>query len=243
MNESISVVVPVYNEGESIPQLKKQLLPVAEKISKDRKLELIFVDDGSTDGTPGSLRENFGSLENAKIVVHKKNRGVGAAMRTGYENSTGKLIAYLDSDCTYSPGVLAGMLKLLDDKTDIVTVSPYHPQGKVENIPKYRLVLSFGVSLCYRILLWSNIRTFTAMVRVYRRKVLESVKFESDNFISAAEVLCYALLKGFKVKELPTTLRTRALGSSKFKTVNATSNHLKFLLKLLLIRLHLRRLK
>lgn len=233
----ISIIVPCYNEEEGIQNLIRLLSPVVTKLKKKYKVELLFIDDGSQDKTYEILSKNYKNRKDVKIIRHKKNMNLGAALKTGFRNCTGDIIANIDSDCTYPPKVILEMLDLMDSKTDIVTASPYHPKGKVENIPGYRLFLSRSISKIYDIILNKKIYTYTALVRLYKRHVIESIKVRSDNFLGVTEMLIFSLLKGYKIKEYPTTLHVRKFGSSKIKLVGVIKSHIKFILELLKIKI------
>ncbi len=231
---TLSIVIPCYNEEEGIPHLAKKLEPVITTLQQNYVIELILVDDGSTDNTPTLLQRHFGTIPYALILTHEHNKNLGAALRTGFSHANGDFIAALDSDCTYSPELLISMMNLMDDHTQIVTVSPYHPRGSVENVPVYRIFLSKGVSFAYRFLLRSGIYTHGAMVRVYRKKVLDSIHFTSDNFLSVTEIMVKACLQGYIVKELPATLRVRQYGTSKLKLAKTIRSHLSLLSNIIL---------
>ena len=234
--QALSIVIPCYNEEAGLSQLAQQLLPAIDKLSRKYAVEPIFVDDGSTDRTNELLHQHFSQLANVKIMKHEKNRNLGAALRTGFAQATGDLIAAFDSDCTYSPELIATMIEMMDEQTHIVTVSPYHPLGKIENVPRYRVVLSKGVSRLYKLLLNSGIYTHGAMVRVYRREVLEKVKFKSDDFLAVTELLVKARLQNYQIKELPTSLQVRQYGVSKMKLLKTIQSHLRLLGQIVLYK-------
>ncbi|MEK6950834.1 MAG: glycosyltransferase family 2 protein, partial [Nanoarchaeota archaeon] len=152
-----------------------------------------------------------------KIVKHERNKNVGAALRTGFSQAEGDLVAALDSDCTYDPTLIFTLAEMIDEQTDIATVSPYHPQGQVSNVPRYRIFLSKSASLLYRLLLHGHLYTYTALVRVYKKEVIQNVSFERDNFLGVTEILVKALLQGYRVRELPAELQQRKFGTSKMK--------------------------
>jgi len=231
-NSKLSLIIPCYNEEEGLENLHSKLVPILEKLGEKWGLELIFVDDGSRDKTNELLHQHFGGLDFVKIVKHEVNKNLGAAMRTGFANATGDVVVTMDSDCTYNPNGIFAMLDMLKDDVDIVTASPYHPDGKVENVPEYRLFLSRGISALYRLVTGSKIHTFTALFRAQKKKVVENITFESNNFLATAEQLIYSLMKGYKVKEFPTTLHARQYGVSKMKLFLVIKSHFKFLLKL-----------
>jgi len=226
MKDKLSIIIPCYNEEEGIPNLKKKLIPVVKNLKKDYQVKLIFVDDGSTDNTYKLLRKNF---RGSCILRHVKNKNLGAALKTGFNYAVGDKIAVLDSDCTYNPDIL---YKLLDSDADIVTVSPYHPKGEVKNVPFYRVFLSKGISFIYRILTRRKIYTFTAMVRVYKRKVLDDITIENNDFISMVEILIKAIKRGYVVDEVPAVLNVRKHGISKMNTWSAIKGHIKFIFKI-----------
>lgn len=229
--KSLSIVIPCYNEEEGIPHLASQLNPAVQKLQQNYQVELIFVDDGSIDKTNELLQQHYGRNPKVKIIKHEKNKNLGAALKTGFTAATGNFIAALDSDCTYSPELLFPLLQMLDENTDVVTVSPYHPQGKIHNVPAWRIFLSKSASRLYKAVLRNPIHTYTALVRVYRKEVINNVKFEADNFFGVTELLVKAIMRGYAVKELPAELNVRKFGVSKMKMipVKVIGNHVTLL--------------
>ena len=227
--KSLSIIVPCYNEALGIKNLYTRLSPILEKLQEEYELEVLFIDDGSKDNTLDLLKEHFGRQSYTRILKHEVNMNLGAAMRTGFSRANGDIVVTMDSDCTYDPQEIFKMLEMMDDDTSIVTASPYHKDGKVENVPEYRLFLSRGISFIYRKLTKSDIKTFTALFRAQRKDVVKSVMFESNNFLATAEMLIYALMKGHKVKEFPTTLHVREYGVSKMRLLGVIKSHLKFI--------------
>ncbi|MEK6899989.1 MAG: glycosyltransferase family 2 protein [Nanoarchaeota archaeon] len=239
----VSLVIPCYNEEDSILNLTNRLNPAVADLEKDYEIELVFVDDGSKDKTYQLLNEHYGNKKDVKIIRHEQNYNLGAALRTAFRSSTGEVIVPLDCDCTFPPEKVRNLLELLDDDIDIVNASPYHPLGKLDNVPFYRRILSKTISETYRTLLGrKDIYTYTGIFRAYRKNVLDNIKFESDGFLCCAEILSYAILKGYKIKEYPSTLYTRQYGKSSIKLFRVIMSHLKFVVKLSYIKL-LRRKK
>ncbi len=230
----ISIIVPCYNEEEGVPFLVRQLKK-AERLL--HSYEIIFIDDGSEDNTYKLLKKFYENRKNIKILRHDKNRNLGAALRTGFKASTGDVIVPIDSDCTYPPIEIVNLLRLLDPSTDIVSASPYHPKGKVENVAGYRLFLSKAISKIYSVIMNADLYTYTAIFRAYRRKVIEDIRFRSDDFLCCAEILVYAILKGYKIKEYPTTLHARKYGRSNIRLLKVIFSHTRFIIKIIFIRL------
>lgn len=233
----LSLVIPCFNEADSIAQMREQLSQVRPELARRGPFELVLVDDGSSDDTFALLNAAFASWDNVRIVQHDRNRGLGAALRTGFAHARGDIIVTADSDGTYPFTTIPHMLALLTPGVDIVTASPYHPQGGVEGVPAYRLLFSKGASLMYRVLLDPHLHTYTAMHRAYRRQVIERVPTTSDGFLMVTELLVGALLAGYKAAELPAVLRVRRYGQSKARVWQITRSHLRFQARVLRRRL------
>ena len=227
MPKRISVVAPLYNEKDGIAMLAQTLSQLAARLGPDRELECVLVDDGSRDGTTEEAKKQFASWPRVVHVKHERNRGVGAAVRSGFAAASGEVICTIDSDCTFDPLQIPELLDLMErEKADIGTASPYHPQGGVENVPPWRLLLSRGASVVYRRVSASRLFSYTALMRAYRRKVVETVPFESDGFSATTEVLLRAVQQGYRVVELPMVLKSRAIGVSKMKVIDTIRMHL-----------------
>lgn len=233
--QSVSIIVPCFNESEGIESLRKKLLPVVDKLRLVRSVEVICVDDGSIDDTFAKLEQHLG--QHAQIIRHQKNKGLSAAIRTGFAQSTGKIICTIDSDCTYDPIYLVALLNLMHTDVDIVTASPYHPKGKVKNVPEWRLFLSKGLSQLYRFVLPQRLYTYTSMFRAYRREVLETVPVTYPGFLGLVEIVAEAMLRGYKVAEYPTELTNRVYGQSKLRVFRVIRSHLKYIGKLIVRQL------
>lgn len=238
--ETLSVVVPCYNEEAGLHQFFSQMRQLAKSLQGRYAVEVVFVDDGSTDRTflmLSEFKKRFSSpKQRASVIIcrHPVNKNLGAALKTAFRHVTGGLVATVDADCTYSLLEIPGLLKLLDSGTDIAIASPYHPEGRSDIKPAYRLFLSKAISKIYAILTRSNIYTFTAIFRIYKRKVIENVRPKSDGFLAVTEMLVFALRKGYKVKEMPATLAVRKYGRSKMKLFSTIMAHFMFCLRLLL---------
>lgn len=230
----LSLIIPAYNEADGVARTSQTLQPVLDHLSSMYALELIFVDDGSADSTYDLLQQHFGHDVRVRVVQHEQNRGLGAAIRTGFSHASGEIIVTTDFDGTYPFSRIADLLALMRDDVDIVTASPYHPAGGVEGVPRYRLLFSYGASLLYRILVNWHIHTWTALFRAYRRSVVETISFESDDFLAGTELLVYAQQAGCRIVEFPTVLHQRTFGQSSIKIARVTWAHLRFQSRILL---------
>jgi dolichol-phosphate mannosyltransferase len=123
------------------------------------------------------------------------------------------------------------MLPLARD-ADVVTASPYHPQGRVQNVPRWRLFLSRTLSRIYDRLLHDKLYTYTSCFRIYRRKAVEGLELSDGGFPGMAEILIRMIRRGARVVEFPTLLESRVLGVSKMRTLRTIRGHLKLLKRL-----------
>ena len=230
----ISIVAPLYNEKDSIPMLSETLSRLAAALAPKYELECVLVDDGSRDGTSADARKYFADTPRAILLKHDRNRGPGAAVRTGFERATGEYICTIDSDCTFDPMKIPVLLELMRTKNvDIVTASPYHPDGGVENVPPWRLMLSRGASTLYRCISSCKLYTYTSFMRVYRRRVIQTVQFQLDGFAAFTEILLRAAQQGYKVAEYPVVLKSRATGVSKMKVAYTMRTHVRLMMRAL----------
>lgn len=224
----ISIVIPCRDEADNVTILQSELMPVVDRLREAHSVELVLVDDGSTDGTGDLLAAAFRDDPLVRIERHRPGRGLGAAVRTGFAASQGDVVVTTDCDASYPFQLIPVMLDLLKPDVDIVTASCYHPSGAVENVPGYRVFLSKSASLLYRVLLDRRVHTYTCLFRAYRRPVVERASFRSDDFLGVTEILANAILDGFTVRELPCTLRARRYGQSKARVARIIRSHLRF---------------
>jgi dolichol-phosphate mannosyltransferase len=225
----LSLVIPCFNEAEGIAAMQTRLTAVWPQLCAQSKVELVLVDDGSSDDTYQLLQSAFGHWPAVRIVQHEQNRGLGQALRTGFAHAQGAIIVTCDSDGTYPFAEIPALLALLKPGVDIVTASPYHPAGGVDNVPAYRVWLSKSASQLYRLIVGRGIHTYTAMFRAYRREVIEQVPTSADGFLMVTQLLVEAILAGYEVVEYPTVLRVRQYGQSKAKVLRITRSHLAYM--------------
>jgi len=237
----LSVVLPCYNEEANVGALEARLVPVLRGLSsRFEAIEIVLVDDGSRDGTWAAMQAFKTSAPpgvEIRLEKHAANAGLGQAMRTGLTAATGDVVVTTDSDATYRFEEIPALLDVLGPDVDLVTASPYHPRGAVDNVPASRLFFSRGASLMYRILVRGDIHTWTALFRAYRREVIRTVPFASTGFLAGTELLVNAIDAGYRAAEFPTVLHSRVHGVSKAKIARTVRAHLAFQWSLLARRI------
>jgi len=234
----VTVVIPCYNEEQSLEYLSNTLRSVAVWLGKKNyETFYLFIDDGSRDGTWDLLHRLFGARRNCTLLRHDRNRGVTAAILTGLRAAKTEIVCSIDCDCTYDPHGLVEMIAKLADGVDLVTASPYHPGGQVLNVPAWRLALSRGASFLYRRVLRQKLHTYTSCFRVYRRRAVADLAVRESGFLGVAEILARLDLRGSVVVEHPATLEVRLLGASKMKIARVVAGHLRLLVRLAALRM------
>lgn len=233
----VSIVVPCYNEQESLPYLAKTLAAVENELNSiGYASQLVFVDDKSTDNTLGVIDELFGGRDDVQVVRHEVNKGVAGGIITGIRAARTEIVCTIDCDCTFDPHELVNMIPMLTDGVDMVQASPYHKDGAVQNVPGWRLALSKGASVLYRRVLRTKIASYTACFRVLRRSAMIDIEPTETGFHGVPEMLGLLDLKGGKIVEYPTVLAVRLFGASKMKTAKTIVGTVKLLSRLAKMR-------
>jgi glycosyltransferase involved in cell wall biosynthesis len=224
----LSVVIPMFNEAENA---ETSLNRVQEALTSfDGTYEIIAVNDGSIDGTLDILRKIESQNEKIRVVYYSKNMGRGMALRKGFQESKGEMLVSIDADLSYDPHHVPDLVDALrmEEDIDLVLASPYMPGGKVQGVPVLRLWISKLGNKILRLALPNRIYTSTGIFRAYRKQVLDSLELESNGKEIHLEILSKAMALGFRIKEVPVTLRGRKKGRSKFKFRKTAISHLVF---------------
>jgi glycosyltransferase involved in cell wall biosynthesis len=174
---TLSVVIPVYNEARTLA------LIIAAVQAVDLDIEIIAVDDCSTDGSRDLLRELAQDNSRLRVFYHNQNQGKGAALRTGFAAASGRFVAIQDADLEYDPGDFTRLVKpLLEDHADVVFGSRFASS-------EHHRDLSFWHSLGNKFLTrLSNIFTnlhltdMETCYKVFRREVIQSIPIEENGF-------------------------------------------------------------
>ncbi|MCE9534725.1 MAG: DUF3473 domain-containing protein [Planctomycetes bacterium] len=233
----VSIVIPCYNEELILPYLSNTLESVAKDLSSRFAPTFHLVDDGSKDNTWEGMQKTFGGKPGFEIHRHAVNQGVAAAIMTGLRHTRTEIACSMDCDCTYDPHELANMIPKLEPGVDLVTASPYHPEGQVRNVPGWRLKLSKSASWLYRRVLRQKLYTYTSCFRVYRRSSVVDLPIRENGYLGIAEMLGRLDLQGSRIVEYPATLEVRMLGRSKMKTLRTIFGHLRLMTRLFGIRI------
>jgi glycosyltransferase involved in cell wall biosynthesis len=203
----LSVVVPLYNEEASLPQLVKQLLAALQPIG--RSFELILVDDGSRDRTPELLRELAESVPELVAVLLRRNYGQTAAMAAGFDASRGSVIVTLDGDLQNDPSDIPLLLATLEEGYDLV--SGWRHQRRDAAVS--RLLPSFLANRLIARVTGVRLHDYGCSLKAYRREVLSDLNLygELHRFLPAL-----AYIEGARIGEVRVNHHPRRYGRSKY---------------------------
>ncbi|MEO0084889.1 MAG: glycosyltransferase family 2 protein [candidate division WOR-3 bacterium] len=195
----LSVIIPVYNEIVGIEKIidKVKEVPIAK--------EIIVVDDFSTDGT----REKLKMLDGIKLVLHPKNMGKGAAIRTGIREATGDIIVIQDADLEYDPSDYINLIKPFEDKrVGAVYGSRFKGRGKFLFLSK--LANRFLTLLTN--ILFGKVSDMETCYKLVRREVFLDLKLTANRFEIEPEITAKLLRKRIRIEEVPIKYQARRVG-------------------------------
>ena len=203
---NLTVLVPVYNEAGSLRELHAALLGALEPTGLD--FEIIFVDDGSTDGSDAVMEEIHGSDGRAKAIVFRRNFGKSAALAVGFSEAAGDVIVTMDADLQDDPREIPRLLKKLEEGYDLVSgwkVNRKDPISKTLPSKLFNFVTAKMTGI--------PLHDFNCGLKAYTRRAAKSLNVygELHRFLP---VLAY--WAGFKAGELPVTHHARKYGKTKF---------------------------
>ncbi len=203
----ISVIMPAYNEEGHIAG------SIAETVRALSGLDfqLIVVDDGSLDRTFQVAREAAGDDQRISVLRYPTNAGKGAALRFGFQEATGDLVAFLDADLDLHPGQLWTLYAVMQQTgADVVIGSKRHPESKLD-YPWHRRFISWGYFTLVNALFGLPLHDTQTGIKLFRRGVLERVlpRIQVNGFAHDLELLVGAHLYGYRIAEAPVTLTFR----------------------------------
>ena len=229
----LSLVIPIYNEAEGVTRTAQQLSSTLTYLRNNHDVEVILVDDGSQDATAARLEAAFAHMPGITIISHERNRGIGAALRTGFAQASGDVIITTDFDGTYPFYTIPQLVaRLTVDHADAVIASPYHPHGSIRDAAGNTMRLGRAASLLYRIIVSPRIYSWTSLFAAYRREALGKVTFESSGALASTELLVNLVRGGFRVEEVPFNVQRRTFGRSRITTLRLIIEHVPYLLRL-----------
>lgn len=197
----LSIVIPVYNERETLFEIIKRVL--ASPVEMER--EIVLVDDCSRDGTLelyGKIPENFPGA-NIRVLKHAVNQGKGAALRTGFREATGDIILVQDADLEYDPREYPKLLRpILDGLADVVYGSRFAGGDAHRVLYFWHSVGNRFLTLLSNMFTDLNLTDMETCYKVFRAQVIKGIEIKSNRFGVEPEVTAKVARGGWKVYEV-----------------------------------------
>ena len=202
----LSVVIPIYNEEVTIERLHERLSRVLEPLGKS--YEIIYIDDGSADGSRAILQRLHSKDPNVKVVVFNRNYGQHAAVVAGFERAGGEIIVTLDGDLQNPPEEIPKLLEKIQEGYDVVGG---WREGRQDSL--VRRLLSFLINQVTSLIVGVKMRDYGCMLRAYRREIVERI-CQCQEISSFIPVLANSFAGS--VVEIPVAHSPRTSGRSKY---------------------------
>ena len=204
----LSVIVPVYDERNTVVEIVRRMRAVDLPVD----LEIVIVDDGSTDGTGDVLRQLADST--VRVVLHEHNQGKGAAIRTGLEKVTGDLVLIQDADLEYDPEDWPKLLNpVLRGKAQVVYGSRF--TGERRNMLFLHWVGNRFLSLVTNVLYNTTLSDMETCYKLFDRTVLEGITINASRFEFEPEITAKLLRRGIRIYEVPISYTGREFEEGK----------------------------
>jgi len=198
----LSVIIPVYNEVESIETILKRVQ--GAKLAH----EILVVDDGSKDGTRAILKKLDGK-KGVRVILHEKNQGKGAAVRTGMSAAKGDVLLIQDADLEYDPRDYPELLKPIQEGLADVVYGSRFLGGSHRVTMFWHMVANRMLTFMTNILYNTILTDMETGYKVFKRQVIEGVTFRANSFDFEPEFTAKILKRNFRIFEVPITFNPR----------------------------------
>ena len=198
----VSVIIPVYNEESTIEEILRRVK--AEEIAA----EILVIDDGSIDGTREIL-ENLDQDSQLRVILHDRNRGKGAAVRTGFQNAAGEVFLIQDADLEYDPRDYPSMIRPIEEGIADVVYGSRFLGGPRRTVMFWHMVanklLTFMTNLLYNTIL----SDMEPGYKVFKREIVDGMEIHANSFDFEPEFTAKILKKKVRVYEVPISFNPR----------------------------------
>jgi glycosyltransferase involved in cell wall biosynthesis len=211
----LSILIPVFNEMATARTAIDRVLQTKYPVET---VELVIVDDGSTDGTSGLLREIAASDERVKLVSHERNSGKGVAVQTAIQNASGTYAAIMDADLEYDPSDIGKLLEpILAGEAEVVFGSRGFESHSAFSF--WYVMGNKGVTLVANLLFNTYLGDIMTCHKVMPTEIFRSLDLRSSGFDIEPEITGKVLASGHRIYEVP--VRYRARGRAEGKKLTA----------------------
>jgi glycosyltransferase involved in cell wall biosynthesis len=201
---------PAYNEEENVAETVRRALDEIGKLA-DGSIEVLVVDDGSTDRTP-QLADELAAADPRVRVHHQENRGYGGALRAGFANARGDLICFSDGDLQFDLREMSHLLdRLADERRPVDVVIGYRRQRRD---PPHRIFIAKTYNAIVSVLFGLRVRDIDCAMKVFRREVFDGLRLDADSPFLSAELLIKLRARGERMAQVGVTHYPRAAGTN-----------------------------
>lgn len=204
----ITVVIPVFNEANTIEEL-------ITRVSATRlPSEILVVDDGSSDGTRNILTR-LEKKKNIRVILHAKNQGKGAAVRTGIQNATQDVVIIQDADLEYNPQDYPALLKPIKEGIADVVYGSRFLGGSRRPILFWNMIANKLLTLMTNVLYNNILSDMETGYKVFKREIFKDIKLRSNRFDFEPEFTAKILKRHIRIFEVPITFNPRDYSEGK----------------------------
>jgi len=207
----LSVIIPVYNEAESIQPLYLEILDEIKTLKKNKKInnyEIIFVNDGSRDNSSEVISNISQKDKNVKAIDFRKNFGQTPALKAGFDNCSGDLIVTMDGDLQNDPQDISGLISKLSEGYDVVSGWRFNRKDKFS-----KKISSKIMNFLRKKLVGDQLHDYGCSLKIYKKECLNDLELfgELHRYITA-----YLFIRGYKIGEIKVNHQQRKFGKTKY---------------------------
>ena len=206
IEESISVVIPAYNEEGNIKHTTLKILEILTNLTDN--YEIVIVNDASKDKTLKEINSLIQENKNIRIIQHQTNMGLNKSLRDGFSNATKDLILYTDADLPVDPAELKTAIFLLrKENADVISAYPPNRNGDIFLRNFYSIIYNILIRCVYG----TRFKDINFAFKLFKRKILNQINLSSEgkSVFIGAELLIKSKVKGFKVIQFRTSYSPR----------------------------------
>ncbi len=199
IDTKLTIIIPVYNEKNTINQILNKINKI-----KGLKKEIIVIDDGSDDGTSEILKKNKNKIN--KLILHKKNKGKGSAIKTAKKLISGNVVIIQDADLEYDPKDYKKMLKFINNGYNVVYGSRVLGKNRYlsNNFSSFmRIFYNHALTILSNVLNNQNLTDAHTCYKMFRSNIFKNIKLEENDFSFCPEITTKIGLKKIKIAEVP----------------------------------------